>query len=285
MCPPRFFDVTYAINPWMHPEVAIDCDLALAQWSHLVHAYRAHGHQVDELEPVEGLVDMVFAANGATVVDGHVLPARFARAQRQAEAASHIAWHVANGASYGGSEVPNSTAVNEAEGDFAVLTDRILAGYGFRTTREAHHELAWVTGREVVSLKLVDPRFYHLDVALTVLDDETGLIAYFPGAFSPKSRRTLERLYPDAIIATESDALVLGLNGVSDGRNVFVPSGAGHLIGELQRAGFITIPIDLSELIKSGGSVKCCTQEIRPRARAHRRIQADTIKPDTIQEG
>lgn len=283
MCPPRFFDVTYAINPWMRPELAIDRDLALVQWSYLVDAYRAHGHQVDELEPVEGLVDMVFAANGATVVDGRVLPARFATAQRQPEATSHVAWHAAHGSSYGGTEVPSPTAVNEAEGDFAVLADRILAGYGFRTTREAHLELARVAGREVVSLKLIDPRFYHLDVALTVLDDEAGLIAYFPDAFSTRSRWTLERLYPDAIIATESDALVLGLNGVSDGRNVFVPSGAGHLIGELQRAGFVTIPIDLSELIKSGGSVKCCTQEIRPRTTRNR--PTDTIQSHTIQEG
>ena len=78
MCPPTFFDVSYVINPWMHAGPPVDRARALDQWSALVASYRAHGHQVDLLEPVEGLPDLVFTANGATVVDGQVLQARFA---------------------------------------------------------------------------------------------------------------------------------------------------------------------------------------------------------------
>jgi len=37
--------------------------------------------------------DMVFAANGTTVVAGKALAARFANPQREAEAAVHAAWH------------------------------------------------------------------------------------------------------------------------------------------------------------------------------------------------
>ena len=127
----------------------------------------------------------------------------------------------------GRSSSPSS--VNEAEGDFAVLGDVILAGHGFRTSRSAHRELAAITGRDVISLELVDPRFYHLDVALTVLDDETDQIAYYPPAFSARSRAKLERLFPDAIIATTADAYAFGLNAVSDGYHVFLPAGADHL--------------------------------------------------------
>ncbi len=273
MCPPLHFDVIYAINPWMIVGVPVDRGRALAQWTTLVETYRRYGHQVDLLDPVPGLVDMVFAANGATVVDGKVLGARFASPYRQGEAEFYNAWHRAHHRGYALPDTSPTTAVtepgavNEGEGDFAVLADRILAGYGFRTSREAHQELATLTGRQVVSLQLVDPRFYHLDVALTVLDDRAGHIAYYPPAFSPASQRTLQRLYPDAVIATEPDAVLLGLNGVSDGLHVFVPAGAGHLIEELGRAGYETIPIDLSELAKSGGSIKCCTQEIRPAPR------------------
>jgi N-dimethylarginine dimethylaminohydrolase len=215
-------------------------------------------------------------------VDGLVLPARFATAQRRPEAEFHRAWHRSHRAALAGASVPEASvdcasaeasvhgasaeasAINEGEGDFAVLSDRILAGYGFRTSRHAHRELAALTGREVVSLRLVDPRFYHLDVALTVLDDAAGHIAYYPPAFTAAGRRTLRRLYPDAIIATEADALLLGLNCVSDGLHVFAPAGAGHLIGELGLAGYQPVPIDLSELAKSGGGIKCCTQELRP---------------------
>jgi N-dimethylarginine dimethylaminohydrolase len=153
--------------------------------------------------------------------------------------------------------------VNEAEGDFAVLSGTILAGCGFRTTRAAHRELAAMTRRKVVSLELVDPRFYHLDVALTVLDDVADHIAYYPPAFSEGSRRVLAELFPDALIADDRDAAVLGLNCVSDGRQVFVPAGAEHLSQLLAEAGYQPTAIDLSELLKGGGSVKCCTQEIR----------------------
>ena len=91
----------------------------------------------------------------------------------------------------------------------------MLAGYGFRTDRRAHDEIAELIGMPVVSLELVDPRFYHLDTALAVLDDTT--IAYYPPAFSDESRATLHELFPDAIEVASADAYVLGLNAVSDG--------------------------------------------------------------------
>jgi N-dimethylarginine dimethylaminohydrolase len=260
MCPPTYFSVSYSINPWMDPTRPVDSGRAVEQWSVLVAAYRALGHRVDLLDPVPDLPDLVFAANGATVVDGQVLSARFANPQRSRESAVHAAWHLRHG---GHPSTP--VAVNEAEGDFAVTSGRVLAGYGFRTTLEAHRELATVTGREVVSLELVDPRFYHLDVALTVLDDAADHLAYYPEAFSPTSQALLRALYPDALIATPADAFAFGLNAVSDGRNVLVPAGATGLVHQLTAAGYDVIEIDLSELILGGGSVKCCTQEIRTR--------------------
>ncbi len=265
LCAPTYYDVSYSINPWMDPSRGTDRALALQQWESLVEAYRAAGHRVDLLDPVDGLPDMVFAANGATVIDGHVLQALFANPQRTAEADRHGAWHRRHGILYGGGSVSTPVAVNEAEGDFAVLSDRVLAGYGFRTTVEAHRELADLTGRPVIGLELVDPRFYHLDVALTVLDDTRDHLAYYPAAFSESSQQLLAARFPDAIIATDADAFALGLNCVSDGLHVFVPAGASSLRQALTTAGYRPTSIDLSELLKGGGSVKCCTQEIRGR--------------------
>ena len=264
MCPPTYFDVAYSINPWMDPSGRVDHALAVRQWTGLVEAYRSTGHRVDLLAPLAGLPDMVFAANGATVVDGRTLPARFANPEREAEAAMHTAWHQRNGILYGGGDVQPATAVNEAEGDFAVLSRKILAGSGFRTTPQAHHELARLTGREVISLELSDPRLFHLDLALAVLDDERDHIAYYPDAFSQQSRQILGELFPDALIASEHDAYAFGLNTVSDGLHVFITAGARQLREGLAAAGYWPISVDLSELTKGGGSVKCCTQEIRP---------------------
>nr|WP_183342317.1 dimethylargininase [Microlunatus antarcticus] len=264
MCPPTWFDVTYAINPWMDPRLPVDRERAYAQWSALVAAYRAAGHRVDLLDPVPGLPDMVFAANGATVVDGRTLGARFATSQRAAEAVAHRAWHARFGVLYGGRALADPVAVNEAEGDFAVLSSVVLAGYGFRTNLAAHAELAALTGREVLSLELVDPRFYHLDVALAVLDSDTDQVAYYPPAFSARSQAVLADRFPDAVLADDADAYAFGLNAVGDGRNVFLPVGAGHLRDALEARGYVCVEIDTSELLLGGGSVKCCTQEIRP---------------------
>jgi N-dimethylarginine dimethylaminohydrolase len=257
MCPPDHFAVVYAINPWMDPGVPVDTTLARAQWDALRRTYVDLGHRVDLLDPVPGLPDMVYAANGATVVDGVVFGARFRHAERAAEAAAHRAWF--RGAGF--RRVVEPRFVNEGEGDLLVAGDVVLAGSGFRTDPLAHAEAAAVLGREVVPLELVDPRYYHLDTALAVLDDTT--IAWLPEAFSAASREVLSARYPDAVVATPADAAVLGLNAVSDGRYVVLPAAARDLAAALAERGFTPLPVDLSELLKGGGGPKCCTLEVR----------------------
>ncbi|MFF4405746.1 dimethylargininase [Streptomyces sp. NPDC001262] len=259
MCPPVHFRVTYSINPWMDPGKPIDLPLALAQWEDLRDRYRALGHTVEELAPRPGLPDMVYAANGATVVDGRVLGARFAHPERWAEAEVHLEWF----RTHGYAEVREPAHINEGEGDFAVTASWLLAGRGFRSSPLSHAEAQEFFGRPVVGLDLVDPRYYHLDTALCVLDDEGDEVMYYPGAFSAGSRAVLRRLFPDALIATEEDAAALGLNAVSDGRHVLLPQAAVGLFGPLRERGYEPIGIDLGELLKGGGSVKCCTQELR----------------------
>jgi N-dimethylarginine dimethylaminohydrolase len=73
MCPPEHFAVSYAINPWMEPDKPTDAANAMRQWTELRRSYLDLGHDVRTIEPVAGLPDMVFAANGATVVGGTVL--------------------------------------------------------------------------------------------------------------------------------------------------------------------------------------------------------------------
>ncbi|MFF7329036.1 dimethylargininase [Streptomyces sp. NPDC090306] len=259
MCAPAHFDVAYAINPWMNPAKPVDVALAVAQWEDLRDLYRSLGHTVEELAPRPGLPDMVYAANGATVVDGRVLGARFAHREREAEAAAHLEWFAARGFR----EVREPVHVNEGEGDFAVTASYVLAGRGFRASPESHREAQEFFGRPVIGLDLVDPRYYHLDTALAVLDDAAGTVAYYPPAFSPGSREVLRRLFPDALLATDEDAAAFGLNAVSDGLHVLLPQAAAGLFDPLRERGFEPVGVDLSELLKGGGSVKCCTQELR----------------------
>jgi N-dimethylarginine dimethylaminohydrolase len=263
MCPPRFFAVDYSINPWMDPSKPVSAERALEQWAALRDTYRRLGHTVEVIEPRPGLPDMVFAANSGTVIDGRVLGSRFRASQRTAEAEHFRRWFVEHG--YRDLVMP--TKINEAEGDFAWTGRVLLAGTGFRTDPEAHAEAQEVLGVPVVSLRLVDPRYYHLDTALFVLAEATDAapaqIAYYPRAFSVGSQRVLARMFPDAVLADAADAECFGLNGVSDGRNVILPLEATSLAERLAERGYDPVLLDISELRKAGGGPKCCTLEIR----------------------
>ncbi|WP_246568612.1 dimethylargininase [Polymorphospora rubra] len=261
VCPPEHFAVEYAINPWMDTGTPVDAELALKQWTGLRETLVSLGHEVHILPPEPGLRDMVFAANGAFSVEGTVYGARFKHPQRTPEAALHRAFYERLGWRY---VAPSET--NEGEGDFAYLPAAygglVLAGYGYRTDPAAHAEAQEVLGRPVVSLHLTDPRFYHLDTALASIDDTN--IAYFPTAFSSASQAVLRQLFPDAVVAADADALAFGLNLVSDGRNVVLPAEATGLAERLAAAGYQPVPVELAELKKGGGSIKCCVAELRP---------------------
>ena len=257
MCPPEHFAVTYAINPWMRPDQPADAATAMRQWARLRQVYLELGHQVRTIEPVPGLPDMVFAANGATVIGGRVLGVRFRFPQRAGEAGAYLAWFRDRG--YPDVRAPRY--VNEGEGDVLFTGRALLAGYGFRSDQAAAAELAGVFGLPVVSLRLVDPRFYHLDTALCVLDADTAM--YYPAAFDDAGRAAIAAQFAELIEAKDEDAEVLGLNAVSDGRHVVLPVQARNLAAQLRERGFEPVEVDMSEVLKGGGGPKCCTLELR----------------------
>ncbi|GGV49967.1 hypothetical protein GCM10010495_79690 [Kitasatospora herbaricolor] len=255
MCRPTYFAVEYAINPWMDPARPVDPMLAVGQWEALRGVLLGLGHAVDLIDPVPGLPDMVFAANGAIVLAGKALVARFRHPQRAPESGAYEKWFRDRGY-----EVRCAERWNEGEGDHLAVAGMLLAGHGFRTAASSHAETTGHLGRPVVGLTLIDPRFYHLDTALAVLDDEQ--IMYWPGAFSPASRRRLHSLFPHALRVEEHDAVRFGLNAISDGRHVLLPTPATSLAARLAAEGYEPIALDVSELAKAGGGPKCCALQL-----------------------
>lgn len=253
MCRPAFFDVTYSINPWMNPAEPTSNSLALQQWQRLYDLLASLNHEIELIPPLAGQPDMVYTANGATVANGVVLLGRFRYPERTGEEAGFRRWFLERGYPL----VRQATCTNEGEGDFLYAGEVLLAGTGFRTDRLAHAEASEILGCPVQSLTLVDPRFYHLDTALAVLDSEE--IMYYPAAFDRASQALLEDLYPDAIRVERADAEVFGLNAVSDGLNVVLPQAAQRLASQLRERGFRPHGVDLTELLKGGGGPKCCT--------------------------
>jgi len=263
MCRPDHFTVSYRINPWMDPSKPTSTSLAVRQWESLYETYLRLGFEVELIDPLPGLPDMVYSANGGFVLDGVAYGAKFTYPERQPEGPAYMEWF-----RQAGLRVAEPVEVNEGEGDFLLVGDVILAGTGFRTASDSHAELARVTGREVVGLTLVDPRFYHLDTAVAVLDPEpvdggAQNIAYLESAFDEPSLAVLRERFPDAVLVSDDDATILGLNSYSDGLHVVIAEKATGFARQLRERGYEPVGVDLSELLLGGGGVKCCTLELR----------------------
>ena len=241
MTRPSFFKVEYAINPWMDTTTVVDVENAIAQWENLRDTYRELGHTVDVVEPVDGLPDMVYAANAGLIVNGVAIVARFKYAERDGESAAYAAWMRQHGMQ------PHVTkSINEGQGDLLVVGSTVLAGHGFRTDPQAHAEVAEITGMPVISLELVDPRFYHLDTALTVLDDTT--IAYYPRLHREGPRRAAAVVPRRDRGSQFGRPTSWGSNAVSDGKHVVHPQQATTFRRTALRRRIPPIGVDLSEL-------------------------------------
>jgi N-dimethylarginine dimethylaminohydrolase len=256
MCPPAYFDVEYEINPWMHVDNPVDTKGAGRQWQQLHDTYTRLGWRVSVIDPVPGLPDMVFTANGGLVIDDRVALPRFREPEREGEVEHFRAWFEQRGYD---AFVPRHDF--EGEGDALLWKDVIFAGYPWRSDKASHREIARFFEREVVSLQLTDARFYHLDTAFTVVDERT--VALYPRAFTQESLDVVRARVPDVIEATDEDALAYGLNAASDGARIVLSDRACGLIDRYRERGMQVLPTPIDEFQKSGGGVKCLSLELR----------------------
>ena len=267
MCPPRFFDVQYVINPWMEGNLhAPSAALAQQQWEHL-HAAVAAFAEVLLIEPQPGLPDMVFTANAGLVhpLGNHGIAAlsRFRCAERTGEEAHFQRWFEAAGFEV---RAMPPDAPFEGEGDALFTPDggRLWAGYGWRTAEASHRCLQelW-PACEVVPLRLVDPRFYHLDTCFAPLAN--GDLLYYPPAFDDASLGRIEAFYtPGQRIAVgEEDALRFACNAVNVGEQIVLNQIRAPLRATLASRGFTVTEVALSEFMKSGGAAKCLCLRVR----------------------
>lgn len=257
MCRPDHFGVEYEINPWMHVDQAVDREKAEAQWETLRRAYAELGQTVELVDQRPGLPDMVFAANAALVRDGTAVLARFRHRERQGEEPYWREALLDRGVRV--KELPGG-ACFEGAGDALFVGDRLFAGYGFRTDRESHSEVGRLLDTEVVSLQLVDPRFYHLDTCFCPL--APGVVMFAPAAFSPVSARTVRRLVPHVIEVPTRLAVNFICNGVVVGDHLLSSTGVEKMDEKLHLEGLATTPFPMTEFMKAGGGVRCLTLEL-----------------------
>jgi N-dimethylarginine dimethylaminohydrolase len=261
MCPPDFFTVDYVINPWMAGhEGKMSLDLARQQWGNLRDAIARYA-EVVTIDPQPDLPDMVFTANAGAVYGNKAVASHFMPHERRPEEAHFKKWFRENGYEL--------LALDEKigfEGAGDCLHDRggpwLWTGYGFRTEIEAHAEIQKFFDLEVVSIRLTDERFYHIDTCFCPLTD--GFLMYHPPAFDFDSRMAIETRIPPhkRIIVDTIDAGHFACNAVNIGDRVFLHRASDPLKARLMLAGFKVQEVELTEFLKAGGSAKCLTLKL-----------------------
>tara|TARA_R110002072_G_scaffold167853_2_gene321404 strand:- start:3975 stop:4799 length:825 start_codon:yes stop_codon:yes gene_type:complete len=262
MADPNYFDVEYVINPHMAGHVGgVDRDLARAQWTQVKATYEDLGFPVAVIEPVPGLPDLVFTANQSfpgRLPDGRAAAVRshMHAPQRRPEVDVVLEWHAARGTSI--FDLADEPLAFEGMGDAMWVPGRrqILGGHGFRSEPGALTALAQRFEADLIAVRLIDPRWYHLDTCLQLLDAERALIVR--EAFDAPSLALLERTFPTLVDVPTDEALRLACNGHSpDGRHFIVQSGCPVTADRVRDLGLDVIEVDTSEFLKSGGSVFC----------------------------
>ncbi len=262
MCAPDHFGVNYVINPWMLGNCGrINHALAVRQWNNLKDAVAAHA-DITLIEPQPNLPDMVFTANAGMVLGKLAVASRFRYSARQGEERFFRQWFEQNG--FPLAQWPENIFF-EGAGD--ALLDRgqplIWCGFGFRSDETAPAAQERVFKRPVVGLRLVDPRFYHLDTCFCPL--EGGYLVYYPEAFDAASRAKIEiKVAPEKLVAVaEEDALQYACNAVDLEGHVFLNGASEELQERLRAAGFTPVIVPLSEFMRAGGAAKCLTLKLK----------------------
>ena len=256
MCPPTRYDVNYVINPWMEGNVnRSSLRNATRQWEQL-HAALASLARVELVEQQAGSPDMVFTANAGLVRKGMVALSSFLHPERQGEEPHFRKWFDESG--FAVREMPRAVPF-EGEGDALFEADgsRLWAGHGMRSRESSHPYLRDTWGVEVISLRLVDPRFYHLDTCFCPLFG--GCVLYYPEAFDAQSQAKIIARYPveKRVVVSLEDALRFACNAINVGRTVLLNEVSAQLSARLGAEGFRVIQVPLTEFLKAGGAAKC----------------------------
>jgi N-dimethylarginine dimethylaminohydrolase len=259
---PRYFDVLYEINPHMLGMIGkVDKPKAQQQWRALKNCYELLGYTVHVLKAVKDLPDMVFCANQSfPYIDKEtprVIISQMASSFRQPEVDHFAQWYEEQG--YDVIRQVNPPVEFEGMGDALWHPGRKLLyiGYGYRTSQGALQRAADCINCPVVGLELIEPHFYHLDTALTPIDEQTAL--YVADAFTQEGIEVLQALFPRLIRVPRAEAQNgFVTNGHSpDGQHFIVNQGNTTTCAALRELGLTIIELDTSEFMKSGGSVFC----------------------------
>ena len=145
-------------------------------------------------------------------------------------------------------------------GDVIIDGDTIYVGLSSRTDQAAaDHLQRLLTNFKVVAIPFKE-KYLHLDCVFNVVSQEVALI--YPKALTQKDIELFSSRY-DLIEVSEEEQFQLGTNvlGIGNKRVLSLPVNQ-YVNKQLRERGFEVLEVDITEIIKSGGSFRCCTLPI-----------------------
>jgi N-dimethylarginine dimethylaminohydrolase len=234
-------------------DIPVNITKAHTQYSDLIEILLQFGIKIKFIPEKCWLVDMVFAANAGFINDRTFIMSNFTAVPRRQETQIYESYFKENYDIV----VPYNKFEGAGDALFSHNKKILWMGFGFRTTKEAMHEIPF-HNISIQSLCLVDPRFYHLDTCFCPMEDY--VMVYLP-AFTQESQDIIKRAFEGKVISVdEEDAVNFACNSfyISEKAYVIGHKYSDKLKNELTFIGIVPLETNMSEFLKSGGSVKCC---------------------------
>lgn len=257
MCPPTEYRIAWEINPWMKKSHQPNRERAWRQWHRVFELYQKLALRIHLIQPVAGLSDFIFTANAGWGRKGTFILSNFRYTERRKEQPYFKTWLQQHG--FRTLRLPKNIFF-EGQGDLITTKEAYLLGWGIRSSLEAAQEIKKRLGlqKQIVPLRLINPKFYHLDTCLMYIQP-INTILYYPPAFHKKSLAQIQKLEVNTIEVTKKEAEAFICNGIYYRDSVILPVMSNRIEKRLRKLGLEVLFSDVSEFRKSGAGLRCLT--------------------------
>ncbi|RSK52949.1 dimethylarginine dimethylaminohydrolase family protein [Bacillus canaveralius] len=257
LCEPQHMTIREVINETQKhfKNEGIHIELALEQHRDFLIKLEEHGVNVVLLPALRKFPEQVFTRDIGFTIGQTVFVAEMAHDVRKGEEDVLREWLEQE-------EIPYYHLLgDEIEGgDVVIDRNTVYIGVSNRTNLAAiEHLQSLLTSYEVIAIPFTET-YLHLDCVFNIISTEEAII--YPGVIEKEKEELLRSRY-DLIEITEEEQFTLGTNVFSIGdKKIFSLPVNKHVNSELRKRGYDVIEVDISEIIKSGGSFRCCTMPL-----------------------
>lgn len=258
LCQPEYMTIREVINETQKhfKDEGIHIDIALEQHNELINTLRQYDVDVILLPYHKKYPEQVFTRDIGFTLGETIFVADMASDVRKGEDNVLKLWLEDEGISY-----YNIIGDQIEGGDVIIDRDTIYIGLSNRTNQEAIDHLQELLNKqfEVIAIDFQE-KYLHLDCVFNVISPEVALI--YPKALKESDYKFLTSRY-HLIEVSEEEQFTLGTNVLAIGNNRILSLPVNKQVNEqLRHHQFEVIEIDITEIIKSGGSFRCCTLPI-----------------------